>query len=415
MILRPRRQRGWRFFAVAVLAALASLTLTDCASGPSSSTAPPTNGSATAAPTAAAIGAGGHITLAADRKLVREAETSARALVGAPGMPTCAPPPLPAATYPPGHSYGIPFLAAVTDGQIITGYDEWTANHRHWKAGGKTYILDPWQSRVYDITGWVSGLLQLPSLSASVPPRDLVFCDTGAEACVSASPPAGDCIHVSLGGAPTPGTAPSTPITNNPPKGHACFGAPSCVPYLVKLTPVGDTLLTVDGVNSQGELQLSVTTSAKTEVALAISSSFEITCENGVTTVTLTSHNDGVPPGGPTPPTRGNLDLRGLRIPPTALQGPLGSATTTLASNDFSVPAFSNSACPSLAPVFDSPLAGWNALPSQDSASQNNNYFDKNPLPAIAGTPGWVQFSATTTVSDLGLPVGPPSGFSLNP
>jgi len=181
------------------------------------------------------------------------------------------------------------------------------------------------------------------------------------------------------------------------------------------LTPVGNTLLTVQGVNANGTLRLTVSTAATTKVSLTISSSFSVSCVNGLSGLTLNSQAGAIPPGGPIKPTSGNPDLRGLRITPQALQGPLGSASTTLASNDFSVPAFSNSACPSLAPVFDAPLGGWNALPSQDSASQNNNYFDKATPPADAGTPGWVQFFATTTVSDLGLPIGPPSGFTLNP
>jgi len=30
-----------------------------------------------------------------------------------------------------------------------------------------------------------------------------------------------------------------------------------------------------------------------------------------------------------------------------------------------------------------------------------------------AAEPGWAQFSATTTVVTLGLPVGPPAGFNF--
>src|SRR6202021_2519737 len=65
-------------------------------------------------------------------------------LVDAPGMPTCAPPTIPAATYPPGNTYGVPFLAAITNGQVLAGYDEWIANHLRWKVQGTTYNLDPW-------------------------------------------------------------------------------------------------------------------------------------------------------------------------------------------------------------------------------------------------------------------------------
>ena len=98
------------------------------------------------------------------------------------------PPPIPAATNPPGASYGVPFLAAVTNGQVLAGYDEWTANHLVWTAGNETFNLYPWQSKIYDITGWVTGLLQLPSLTAQIAPQDVVFCDNqGGASCLSAT------------------------------------------------------------------------------------------------------------------------------------------------------------------------------------------------------------------------------------
>ena len=57
----------------------------------------------------------------------------------APGMPACAPPPIPTATYPPGRPYGVPFLAAITDGQVLAGYDQWTANHLAWTVGKRKF------------------------------------------------------------------------------------------------------------------------------------------------------------------------------------------------------------------------------------------------------------------------------------
>ena len=47
-------------------------------------------------------------------------------------LPACPPPAVPAATYPPGHSYGVPFLAAITGGEILAGYSEWEANNTWW-------------------------------------------------------------------------------------------------------------------------------------------------------------------------------------------------------------------------------------------------------------------------------------------
>jgi hypothetical protein len=347
----------------------------------------------------------------AELTAVEQAQASARALAAAPGMPTCTPPPLPTATYPPGASYGIPFLAAVTDGQILTGYDEWTANHRDFKVKKKTYLLYPWQSKIYDITGWVTGLLELPSLDAVVQPNQMVFCDQGGEACESASPPAGECIRVILRGAPVPGQAPQPATTNVPAPGKPCYQQTSlCIPYVITLTPVGTTELGVTGVGAGGTLSLTVKTSATTTLSFS-TPTVSSTCTDAPTSLALSSTRPaGLPAGAPVTPDAGNPDFRGLRVAPAPLTGPLGSATTTLASNDFSVPAFSPASCPFLAAVFDSPLAGWNALPSTDPSSKNNNYFDKSPLPADAGTPGWVQFSATTTISDIGLPTGPPGG-----
>ncbi len=91
-----------------------------------------------------------------------ESTTSDRLAADTPGMPACDPPPMPAATYPPGASYGVPFLAAITNGQVLAGYDEWTANNLVWTADNMTFDLYPWQSKIYDITGWVTGLAPAP-------------------------------------------------------------------------------------------------------------------------------------------------------------------------------------------------------------------------------------------------------------
>jgi hypothetical protein len=395
-------------FALAVAAAVAAAALL----------AAPSGGAARGAARPAASTAGPSrldATLAADVAVVRRAEASARALAGAPGMPTCAPPALPAPTYPPGGTYGVPFLAAITGGQILAGYDEWTANHHLYTWKGRTYKLYPWQAKVYDISGWVTGLLRLPSLSATITPQDLVFCDQGGQSCVSASPPVGQCIHFLLRGAPVNGP-PSQPVTNIPAPGTQCFQqTPGCIPYVITLNPAGDSQLTVTGVEPDGALMLSVTTSASTTLNITLPTTSE-TCSSGQTSITLSSQRpSSLPAGSPITPTPGNPDFRSIRAHPLPLTGPLGTATTTLASNDFYVPAFSPAACPLLAEVFDSPLAGWNTLPPKDPATETNNYFDKSPLPADAGVPGWDQFSATTTISDLGLPVGPPSGFTLSP
>ncbi|HTT87174.1 MAG TPA: hypothetical protein VMF60_07395, partial [Acidimicrobiales bacterium] len=170
----------------------------------------------------------------------RSAELAA--LTDAPGMPTCKPPPVPAATYPPGNSYGVPFLAAITNGQVLAGYDEWTANHLVWKVKGTTYDLYPWQAKIYDITGWVTGLLELPSLTAQIPPQDIEFCDQGGSSCLSADWPPGECIHILSQYGPSPASpTPPPAIGNDHPEGTSCYGYSTptfeCFPFVVSLKP----------------------------------------------------------------------------------------------------------------------------------------------------------------------------------
>ena len=141
-------------------------------------------------------------------------------------MPTCAPPPIPAATNPPGAAYGVPFLAAITNGQVLAGYDEWTANNPVWTADNQTFNLYPWQSKIYDITGWVTGLLELPNLTAQIAPQDVVFCDNqGGASCLSANWPAGQCIEIEAQYGPSPASATPPPaIGSYHPEGTACSG-----------------------------------------------------------------------------------------------------------------------------------------------------------------------------------------------
>jgi len=414
MVKGKGRSKLWRPWGVAIAATIGALGV----AGGASAGAPSRSATSGRTPTPSHVvgGAQAHASLLAEITAVHQAQASIRRMENAPGMPTCAPPKTPAATYPPGQPYGVPFLAAITNGEILAGYDEWTADHPVWTVGSTTYHLYPWQAKVFDISGWVTGLLQLPNLSANISAQDVVFCDQGGQACVSAHPPVGKCIHVNLSAAPVPGQPPPPAITNDPPPGHKCYQASNfCIPYVITLTPVGTSALTVTGVESDGALMLSVSTSAVTALNITLPGVSE-SCQDAPTTITLSTQEPaGLPPGAPIKPKRGDPDLRNLQTPPEPLTGPLASASSTVAGNDFSVPAFSQTACPLLAAVFDGPLAGWNTLSPKEPASKNNNYFDKTPPPADAGTPGWVQFSATTTVSRLGIPVGPPPGFSLGP
>jgi len=344
-------------------------------------------------------------------------------LKDSPGMPACSPPPLPAATQPPGASYGVPFLAAITGGQVVAGYDEWTANHNVFKVGPKTYHLYPWQSKIFNITGWVTGLLQLPSLNAEVPPQGVVFCDQGGKSCVKDNPPpVGECIDVFAQFAPSPASkTPPPPTTNYPPPGSACWHAAGCLPIVITLTPSGDSSLTVTGVEPNGALDLQVTTSAVTTATELPPppSKVTFTCSNLATTIMLsTKAPTSLPATAPGPPNPPNRDYRSRQTTPQPLTGPLAAASSTLAGNDFSLQAFipskkrsgdcfNGGALPFLLNTY---AGGWGpTFPDQNEG----RYYLLGGKNAVVAEPGWAQFTATTTVVKLGLPIGPPPNFHL--
>jgi hypothetical protein len=354
------------------------------------------------------------------RDITRE---SLENLKDSPGMPACSPPPLPAATQPPGASYGVPFLAAITGGEVLAGYDEWTANHNIFKVGAKTYHLYPWQSKIFNITGWVTGLLQLPSLNAEVPPQGVVFCDEGGKGCMKDNPPpAGECIDISSQFAPSPGSkTPPPPITNYPPPGLACWQpAAACLPIGITLSPYGDTSLTVTGVEPDGALDLQVTTAAVTTATEfpPPPSKGAYACSNAVTTITLsTKAPTALPVTAPGPPTPPNRDDRSVQTAPEPLTGPLATASSTLVGNDFKLPAFiptkrtgdcfNAGAVPILLNTY---AGGWG--PTFADQDEGRYYLLGGRNPDVA-EPGWAQFTATTTVVTLGLPIGPPPNFHL--
>ncbi|MGH9016129.1 MAG: hypothetical protein ACRDY1_00130, partial [Acidimicrobiales bacterium] len=379
-------------------------------------TARPTVRPLTATSVAAELSALSHVGVA------RTAQTVA-ALTSAPGMPACAPPAMPAPTYPPGNTYGVPFLAAITGGQVLAGYDEWIANHLTWHAQGTTYDLDPWDSKIYDITGWVTGLLQLPSLSATIAPQDIVFCDNGGgESCVAADAPAGQCIHIISQYGPSQGSpVPPPALGNDHPAGTACTGYSTptfaCVPFVISLTPAGNTTVTVLGVESNGGLDLQVTTAASATVNEYTSSGPPVaTCTDDPVSVTLsTVAPTGLPATAPPAPDPPNTDERGPQVAPQPLSGPLASGTSTVVSNNFAIPAFVPSpggapCTPPVAELLNTYAGGFDA--SFKDQTEGLYYLDGGTDP-IAAQPGWGQFSATTTVVGLGLPVGPPAGFNF--
>jgi hypothetical protein len=438
-MIRRARGQGWTVLAVAVTVAIGALALGGPASSPSAASVSRPPHATTGASTSPAGTPRGPTVTAELAELARAGVVSAPTsggpektpekvadLTDAPGMPTCAPPPIPAATYPPGNSYGIPFLAAITNGQVLAGYDEWTANHLTWRAQGTTYDLDPWEAKIYDITGWVTGLLELPSLSADIPPQDIVFCDQGGAACVSADWPAGQCIHILSQYGPEPGSpVPPPGIGNDHPEGTACTGYSTptfaCLPLVVSLTPSGDTDLTVSGVESDGALDLSVTTAATTTVSeIAPSPAPVFTCEDDPATITLsTVAPTGLPATAPLAPNPPNTDERSLQTAPQALTGALASGSATVGSNAFAIPAFFPSAggspcSPTVAELVNTYAGGFDSVFKDQN---EGNYYLEGGTNPTAAAPGWAQFTATATVVTLGsptsLPVGPPAGFSF--
>lgn len=348
-------------------------------------------------------------------------------LESAPDAPTCKAPTMPAATYPPGKPYGIPFLASITNGQLLAGYDEWTADNNTWQTSKGTLHLYPWQSKIFDISGWVTGLINLPTLSATISPQDIVFCDTGGAACLSASPPAGECIELSSQFGPEKGAKTPPPPTTDIPGGGSpctsnpaakprcpCSKTPGCLPLLLSLHPSGNSNLTVTGVEPDGALEISVTTAATTTATLNT-----LSCTNAATQISLSTQTpSSLPPTAPVAPTPGNKDYRGLQTTPVALNGPLASATSTLVGNDFAVKAFlvnePSSACTiTLTTLLNTYAGGWGLGYGGGNGYGQGLYYQDGGTSSIVAQPGWAQFSATTTVAKLGLPVGPPSNFNF--
>jgi hypothetical protein len=351
-------------------------------------------------------------------------EAQLRSLEDAPGMPTCAAPAIPAPTYPPGKSYGVPFLAAITNGELLAGYDEWTANNNTYSTKKHTYHLVPpgwvWQSKIYNITGWVTGLLTLPTLSANVPPQDVVFCDDGGANCLTATPPVGECIAIQSQFGPDPGVPkPPSPTINTPSGGKPCSQTPGCLPFIITLAPHDNTTLTVTGVAPNGSLELSVKTSAVTTASL-----LAFTCTNDATTIQLSTQvPSSLPATAPPPPNPDNADgdpntdYRGLQFTPTDLTGPLSKASTTMVGNDFSIPAFitgSTPACSStLTDLLNTYAGGWGLAFGGGNGEGEGLYYQDGGTAADVVNPGWGQFTVTTTVVTLDLPTGPPSNFNF--
>lgn len=365
--------------------------------------------------------------------------------------PTCAAPAEPAATYPPGQNYGVPFKAEVTGGQVFSGYDEWMANNNQIEVGNTEESQFPWRSQIAGITGWVTGLLEIPSLTGEISAQDFSFCDQGqgGDSCQDGAvvAPPGQCIHFTSQGRPafnpnfTRAIANSPPVSNEPMPGYACFapvptGVVGCTGYDLSFTPTGDTTLTVTGVEPDGSLDLSVTSGAITSVSYMAPATGEISTATqvGSTEVTLSTQAGSLPSEGPSTPTNlctyagetgCNTDYRSLRVSPSPLTGPLESATSMTSGDNFGVPAFEEdgSQTGGITEALNGYANGWGTSVSETfgcymtplEAPGSPNPPSCPPLVQNqVADPGWTQFSASTNVVNLGLPNGPPSGFDFS-
>ena len=171
------------------------------------------------------------------------------------------------------------------------------------------------------------------------------------------------------------------------------------------------------GVEPDGALDLSVTTSAVTTVSEVPPppATPAYTCQDNPTVTLSTVSPSSLPVTAPGPPDPPNTDDRSLQTPPAPLTGPLAASTSTVASNNFAVPAFIPSpggppASPTVADALNTYAGGWTGSFKQQGTGRYYIQGGKNP---VAAEPGWAQFTATTTVVTLGLPVGPPAGFNF--
>ena len=177
-----------------------------------------------------------------------------------PGMPACAPPPIPAATYPPGNSLRRP----------VPG------RHHQWPGAGRLRRVD---RQPPGLEGGQEDLRPLPVAvedlrhhrmgdgTAPAPEPDgrdpaagrRVLRNQGGASCLSADWPAGECIQIEAQYGPSPAsdahrrrsgalTPKAPPAATTRPRRSSAF--PTCV----SLTPSGTTTLTVTGVEPDGAL-----------------------------------------------------------------------------------------------------------------------------------------------------------------
>ena len=141
------------------------------------------------------------------------------------------------------------------------------------------------------------------------------------------------------------------------------------------------------------------------------------TCQDAPTDITLSTVSPtSLPATAPWPPNPPNTDERPLQTAPQALTGSLVQRhghrgkqrlrhTGVLRQARLAAP---------VPTAGDQPehLCRGMQLASSRTRTRAMYYLEGGTSPTVA-EPGWAQFTATTTVVTLGLPVGPPAGFSF--
>lgn len=406
----PRRAAGRRAPLVAAVAAI--VVLAGCGS------ATPTATTRHRAPTdpAAALRRALAAVPPASRPAVEAALRTFTASLPPSETPSC-PDTLvtPAPTYPDGtHGLGVPFVAALSGGELLSGY------HLGWLT--KSHPSYPWGLTLTGVSGWVTGLLQVPSLAATVDPvHGIEFCDdTGLVPANLPAPAVQPRLRFDL--VNDAKQHDDTQNYNDFCQGGTCPNS-GFTPYYFTIAadPQVPPALSVAGVEPSGAIDLAGSTSVETSVAIWTvgSSGYQHTqtcVQTAPTTVSVGTVTPAEPAGAPpgaTPQFTGGALQGGF---PHA--GNPRPATATLVGNGFQVPAFNPAAI-----TGGLPCGAWPALDGGLSGFDVNgvsNYATTcTPTPQglscaqIASPPGYSQFTIKATIATLDLPFGVPSGFGF--
>jgi hypothetical protein len=230
---------------------------------------------------------------------------------------------------------GIPFLASITNGAFVTGYDQQAAA-QGW---------GPWLTHASNITGWVAGNLELPALTQQI--TSTVFCSGTPQDCLITSThptqTASDCINMTMDST----TKTGIPLSNDPSVTGATY-----LPVFVNVASVGTPSFSPSGIDLNG-IELSGSAQAAITASIYANGSVAETCTQEKPTTMVVSTNPGTAPA----PSGSNLVFTPQALNPLDLNAPL-SLQANLVGNNFAIPAFSSTGC-GASSFFNGALRGW--------------------------------------------------------